>query len=91
MPHIISCVDFTGFRYLQQTSTQRQNHNVFQLRMLFSRRKTLFLVIKLESDAWVAKLLEAIQAKLQSRRPEVDLEDLRIFKVRLFFFWQTAN
>ena len=49
------------------------------------------MVINIESDAWVEELLQAIQVKFLSHRREVDLDDLRLFKVKLFFLWQTAN
>ena len=43
------------------------------------------MAINIESDAWVSELLEAIQAKLQSHHREFDVNDLRLFRVKLFF------
>lgn len=63
----------------------------FKFACYFPAEKPIFVPIKIESDAWVAELLKAIQVELQSRRREVDLDDLRLFKVKLFFLWQTAN
>ena len=47
--------------------------------------------ITIESDAWVEELLQVIQVRLQSRGREVNLKELRLFKVNLIFPWQTVN
>ena len=51
----------------------------------------LFLPIKIQSDAWNAELLKVVQVELQLHSQEVSKDDLRLFKVTLFIFWQTAN
>jgi len=52
----------------------------------FPVQKPLFTAINIESDAWVEELLQAIQVKFQLRRREVDLDDLRLFKVKLSLY-----
>ena len=64
---------------------------ILKLACYFPAENPLFMAINVESDVWVDELLEAIQAKLQSRHREFDLNDLRLFKVKLFFLWQAAN
>lgn len=68
-----------------------QHRDASQIRMLFSRRRSLFLPINIESDAWVQELLKAIELELQSFGRDVSRKDLRLFKVTLFFLSQTAN
>ena len=63
----------------------------FKLACYFPAEKPIFMAINIESDAWVDELLDAIQARFQLQRREVDLDDLRLFKVKFFFLWQTAN
>ncbi|KAF8623060.1 hypothetical protein AX15_006528 [Amanita polypyramis BW_CC] len=53
---------------------------IFKLACYFPAEKPLFMAINIESDAWIEELLQAIQVKFQSRRREVDLDDLRVFK-----------
>jgi hypothetical protein len=57
----------------------------FKFACYYPAEKPLFFSINIESDAWVDELLEAIQVKLQLHRREVDLDDLRVFRVKLFF------
>ena len=57
----------------------------------FPAEKPIFLAINIEPDAWVDEVLHAIQRRFQLQRREVDLDDLRLFKVKLSFLWQTAN
>ena len=57
----------------------------FKLACYYPAEKPLFMAINIESDAWVSELLEAIQAKLQSHHREFDVNDLRLFRVKLFF------
>lgn len=49
--------------------------------------------IRIESDAWVWELLEAISTKLkvQLEGQEVNLKGLQLFKVNVFFLETTAN
>jgi hypothetical protein len=66
----------------------------FKFACYFPAEKPVFMAIDIESDAWVEELLQAIQVRLQSHgreTREVDLEDLRLFKVKWFFLWQTVN
>lgn len=63
----------------------------FKLACYFPAENPIFLVINVESDVWVEELLEAIQEKFRLRHREVDLDDLRLFRVKLFFPWQTAK
>jgi hypothetical protein len=63
----------------------------FKFACYFPADKPLFMAVNIESDAWVVEPLWAVRLKLQSHRREVDLDDLRLFKVKLFFLWQTAN
>ena len=63
----------------------------FKLACYFPAENPIFLVINVESDVWVEELLEAIQEKFRLRHREVDLDDLRLFRVKLFFLWQTAK
>ena len=49
----------------------------------FPAEKPMFMAIKMEPDAWVDQLLYAIQERFQLQRPEVDLDDLRLFKVKV--------
>lgn len=53
----------------------------------FPAEQPLFIPIEIRSDAWVMQLLEAIEVKLHSRdRTDVKVDDLRLYKVNLFFF-----
>jgi hypothetical protein len=62
-----------------------------KLACYFPAEKPVFMAINIEPDAWVGELLKAIQKNFPSQRREVDLDDLRLFKVKLSFLWQTAN
>jgi hypothetical protein len=64
---------------------------LFKLACYFPAETPLFIPINIESDAWMAELLEAIQVKLQSLGRDVSRTDLRLFKVNLFFLCQTAD
>jgi hypothetical protein len=58
----------------------------------FPAEQPLFIPIKIDSDAWVQELSKAIANDLHSRNlTDVTVDDLRLFKVNLFFLWQTAN
>ncbi len=62
-----------------------------KLACYFPAEKPIFMAIDVEPDAWVDEILQAIQKRFQLQRLEVDLDDLRLFKVKLSFLWQTAN
>jgi hypothetical protein len=64
---------------------------LFKFACYFPAENPLFIAINVESDAWVEELLLAIRARLQEHRRKIDPDDLRLFKVKLFFLWQTAN
>lgn len=51
------------------------------------------VLIKIDSDAWVWELLEAISTKLkvQLEGQEVNLKGLQLFKVNVFFLETKAN
>jgi hypothetical protein len=57
----------------------------------FPAEKPLYMTINIESEARVDELLLAIRARLKEHRREVEIDDLRLFKVKLSFLWQTAN
>jgi hypothetical protein len=59
---------------------------IFKFACYFPAEKPLYMTINVESDAWVDELLLAIRMRLQEHRREIDLDDLRLFKVKLFFF-----
>jgi hypothetical protein len=63
----------------------------FKFACYFPAEKPLYMIINVESDAWVDELLLAIRVRLQEYGREIDLDDLHLFKVKLFFLWQTAN
>jgi hypothetical protein len=64
---------------------------VFKFACYFPTEDPLFVPININSDAWVAELLKAIQVELQSLGRVVSRKDLRLFKVNLIFPWQTVN
>jgi hypothetical protein len=64
---------------------------LFKFACYFPAETPLFIVINIESDAWMVELLEAIQMELQSLGREVSRTDLRLFKVSMFFLCQTAD
>ena len=57
----------------------------------YPTKDPLFLPIKIQLDAWNVELLKAVQVELQLQGREVSKDNLRLFKVTLFIFWQTAN
>jgi hypothetical protein len=51
-----------------------------------------FMTIDLLPNAWVMHLLKGIEVELHSRgHRDVKLDDLRLYKVNLFFLRRTAN
>jgi len=64
---------------------------LFKFACYFPAEKPLFILINIESDAWMVELLEAIQMELQSLGRDVSRTDLRLFKVNIFFLRHTAN
>lgn len=64
---------------------------LFKLFCYIPAEKPLFFSIKIESDEWVTTLSEKIATKLQSLGRDISSTDLRLFKVDLFFLWQTAD
>ena len=56
-----------------------------RLACYFPAERPLFIVIKIEPDAWVQELLEAIAVKLKEYGREVTRKDLRLFKVNSLF------
>ena len=64
---------------------------LFKFACYFPAETPLFIPINIESDAWMAELLKAIQIKLQSLGRDVGRTDLRLFKVNLFVLLQTAD
>ena len=64
---------------------------LFKFACYYPAETPIFISVPIESDAWVAELLEAIQMKLQSFGRDVSRANLRLFKVILFFLIQTAD
>jgi len=64
---------------------------LFKFACYFPAEEPLFIVINIESDAWMAELLEEIQLELQSFGRDVRRTDLRLFKVNFLFLQQTAT
>ena len=64
---------------------------LFKFPCYFPAEKPLFILINIESDAWMVELLEEIQLELQSLGRNISRTDLRLFKVNFFFLLQTAN
>ena len=64
---------------------------LFKFSCYFPAEKPLFILINIESDAWMVELLEEIQLELQSLGRNISRTDLRLFKVSFFFLLQTAN
>jgi len=62
---------------------------LFKFGFYYPAEKPLFFSLKIESDAWVDELLEAIQAKLKLHSREVKLDELHVFKVK--FVLSLAN
>ena len=57
----------------------------------FPAEKPLFITVKIELDSWVNELLKAIQVNLKLAGQDVQLSDLRLYKVTMFFLWYTPN
>jgi hypothetical protein len=64
---------------------------LFKFACYFPAETPHFLLINIESDAWMVELLKAIQMELQSLGEDVSRTGLRLFKVNLFFLRQTAD
>jgi hypothetical protein len=61
---------------------------LFKLACYFPAENPLFFVVNIQSASWVEELSEAIAVRLHSRgRTDAKLDDLRLFKVNLFFLW----
>jgi hypothetical protein len=59
---------------------------LFKLACYFPAENPLFIVVNLQSESWVQELSNAIAVELHSGgRTDVKLDDLRLFKVNLFF------
>jgi hypothetical protein len=63
----------------------------FKFACYFPTENTIYMTINIESDARVDELMKAIELELQSLGREVSRKNLCLFKVNLFFLWQTAN
>jgi hypothetical protein len=63
----------------------------FTFACYFPAENPLFTTVTVDSNLWAYNILEAVQVKLQVHRRESDIDNLRLFKVKLFFLWQTAN
>ena len=58
----------------------------------FPAETPLFMVIKIDSNAWVVELSKEITVELHSRgRKDVKIDDLRFFRVSLSFSGAKAN
>jgi len=51
----------------------------------------LFIPVDISLDVWVAKFSKMIYDELDSQGRKVTRQDLRLYKVTIFFFWKTVN
>ena len=56
----------------------------FTLACYFPGDKHHFIPVEIHSEAWVKQLLNAIKVELRHENVQVDLDDLRLYKVNLF-------
>ena len=64
---------------------------MFKFACYFPAETPHFLLINIDSDAWMAELHKAVHMELQSLAEDVSRTGLRLFKVNLFFLCQTAD
>ena len=57
---------------------------LFTIACYFPGDKPHFIPVEIHSEAWVEQLVNAIEAKLHRKGVQVELDDLRLYKVNLF-------
>ena len=57
---------------------------LFKFACYFPAKNPCFIVINIESDSWARELLIAIEVQLHKANVQVELDNLRLFKVNLF-------
>ena len=53
--------------------------------------RAFFLPVESPVDVWVETFTMQVHAHLEKHGQDVSLRDLRLYKVTIFFLWQTVN